>query len=128
MFENFKIHKIFCLLFLFWTLYITRLLVCSSTIFYFNFLLWLFLWASSISLYKKKIGDFIIFLIIHKLSIGSREVPHTIWVRSVQQFWLLLHTNKQIKHPNTQIDRQPKNLFVWIANASKDLFVAIVFV
>ena len=107
MFENFKIHEIFCLLFLFWTLYITRLLVCFSPIFYFNFLLWLFLWASSLYTKKKENGDFKIFLIIHKLSIGSRKVPHKIWVRLVQQFWLLLHTNKQIKHPNTQIERQP---------------------
>jgi len=36
-------------------------------------------------------------LIIHKPSLGSREVPHKIWARSVQPFWRLLDTNKQTR-------------------------------
>ena len=34
-------------------------------------------------------------LIIHKPSLGSREIPHKIWAQSVQPFWRLLDTNKQ---------------------------------
>ena len=34
-------------------------------------------------------------LIIHKLSLGSREVQYKIWVRSVEPFWRLSDTNGQ---------------------------------
>ena len=34
---------------------------------------------------------------IHKPSLESCEVPHTIWTRSVQTFWRLLDTNRQKK-------------------------------
>ena len=36
-------------------------------------------------------------LIIHKPSLGSRDVTQKIWTRSVQPFWRLLDTKKQIK-------------------------------
>ena len=44
-----------------------------------------------------------IILIIHKPSLGSREVSYKIWARSVQPFWLLTfighkQTNKQAKY------------------------------
>ena len=57
----------------------------------------------------KKFVDFIIFFVnfqnftkiiffevmnIHKPSLESGEVPHTIWARSVQTFWRLLDTNR----------------------------------
>ena len=40
-------------------------------------------------------------LIIHKLSLGSRDVPHKIWSRSVQPFLHLLDTNRQ-RHTDKQ--------------------------
>ena len=46
-------------------------------------------------------------LIIHKPSLGSREVPHKIWARSVQPFWRLFDTNKQ----TNKIDRQVKFIY-----------------
>ena len=47
-------------------------------------------------------------LIIHKLSLGSRDVPHKIWSRSVQPFLRFLDSNKQTA---SQADRQAKLLF-----------------
>ena len=42
-------------------------------------------------------------LIIHKPSLGLRNVPHKIWAWSVQPFWRLLDTNRQTpKHPRRQ--------------------------
>ena len=71
--------------------------------------------------YKKKIRGFSKFskiefwwrqifknLIIHKPSLGSREIPQKIWARSVQSFWRLLDTNKQT---NKQTDRQAKFIY-----------------
>ena len=62
--------------------------------------------------------------IIHKPSLGPREVPHKIWARSVLPFWRLLETNKQtdkqsihrlancliIKLKTTQYECKLKNL------------------
>ena len=39
-------------------------------------------------------------MIFHKPSLGSREVPHKIWARSVQPFWRLLDTKQTNRHPN----------------------------
>ena len=49
---------------------------------------------------KKKFRGFSKFniieiLIIQIISLGSSDVPHKIWFRSVQTFWRLLDTNKQ---------------------------------
>ena len=44
------------------------------------------------------------FLIIHKPSLGCREVPNKIWARSVQPFWRLLDTNGQTYKLNLCID------------------------
>ena len=41
--------------------------------------------------------------IIHKASLGSREVPQKIWARLVQSFWRLLDTNRQAKYIYTYI-------------------------
>ena len=43
-------------------------------------------------------------LIIHKPSLGPREVPHKIWAWSVQPFWRLLDTNRQTDKLNLYID------------------------
>ena len=47
-------------------------------------------------------------LIIHKPSLGPREVPHKIWARLVQPFGRLLDTNKQT---DKQPDRQAKFIY-----------------
>ena len=47
-------------------------------------------------------------LIIHKPSLGSRDVPQKIWARSVQPFWRLLDTNGQT---DRQTDRQAKFIY-----------------
>ena len=39
-------------------------------------------------------------MIIYKPSLGSHEVPHKIWARSLQPFWRLLDTNKQTEKLN----------------------------
>ena len=63
-------------------------------------------------------------LIIHKLSLGSRDVPHKIWSRSVQPFLHLLDTNRQrhtdkqsiyidLKVLVTHIPRVPKTNFAY---------------
>jgi len=49
-------------------------------------------------------------LIIHKPSLGSRNVPHKIWAWSVQPFWRLLDTNKQTDKPNLYIEDERKFL------------------
>ena len=43
-------------------------------------------------------------MIIHKPSLGWRDVLHKMWARSVQPFWRLLETNKQT-------DRQAKFIY-----------------
>ena len=43
--------------------------------------------------------------IIHKPSLGSRDIPQNIWARSVQPLVYLLDTNKQT---DTQTSRQAK--------------------
>jgi len=60
-------------------------------------------------------------LIIHKSSLGSREVPQKIWAQSVQPFWRLLDTNKQTDvqtpkqtdKPNLYIDLIIHSLIYW---------------
>ena len=47
--------------------------------------------------------------IIPKPSMGSREVPQKIWVRSVQPFWRLLDTKGQT---DKQTDRQAKYIYI----------------
>ena len=91
----------------------TRLLGRFAPIFYFNlncvFICKYLLFPQYKAKINKKLADFIIFFrwfqnsIIHKPVLGSREVPNKIWARSVQPFWRLLDTNKQIP---TQKDRQ----------------------
>ena len=46
--------------------------------------------------------------IIHKPSLGLREVPQKIWAQSVQPFWRLLDTNKQT---NKRTYRQAKFMY-----------------
>ena len=62
-----------------------------------------------------------VILHIYKPSLGSCEVPHKIWVRSIQPFWRLLNTNKQTnKQTDKQwIDRQRKRLENWETNFTK---------
>ena len=54
----------------------------------------------------KKFADFIIFLLLINLPLGT-EVTHNIWARSAQRFQRLLDTNKQT---GTQTDRQ--NIYI----------------
>jgi len=73
---------------------------------------------------KKKIRGFLKFndnqifgrqifdnLIIHKPSLGSRDVPHKIWSRSVQPFWRLLETNTQAKKHTDKQSIYKKSIF-----------------
>ena len=57
-------------------------------------------------------------LIIHKPSLGSREIPQKIWTRSVQPFWRLLDTNRQTNRqtdkPNLYIDSENNVPFVFV--------------
>jgi len=58
--------------------------------------------------------------IIHKPSLGSREVPHKIWAQSVQPFRRLLDTNRQ--RQAMYIDGYKYNIdsgVVWKANNDK---------
>ena len=48
-------------------------------------------------------------LIIHKPSLGSLDVPHKIWARSVQPFWRLLDTNRQTPLCSPNINTQIVN-------------------
>ena len=42
-------------------------------------------------------------LITYKPSLGSREVPHKMWARSVQPFWRLLDTNGQTNRQTNKL-------------------------
>ena len=48
-------------------------------------------------------------LSIHNVSLGSCEVPHKIWARSVQPFWRSLNTNKKI---SIQTPRHPSKVYI----------------
>ena len=96
-------------------IYITEAFGCFAPIFSFNCEHFLFVYImkqkqKSSRIYKK-LADFQTFmliefclrkifeiLIIHKSSLGSHYVLHTIYSRLVQPFWRLLNTNRQAKY------------------------------
>ena len=61
-------------------------------------------------------GKFFLILIIYKPYLGTCEVPHTIWARSIQPFWRLFDTNKQT-------NRQAKYIYRNLKKPSSDNLV-----
>ena len=57
----------------------------------------------------------------HKPSMGSREVLHKIWARSVQPFWRLLDTNKQTDTQSKFKYRWMGKSFLCMVTVKKDL-------
>ena len=64
-----------------------------------------------------------VILSIHTPSLGSCEVSHKIWARSVQPFWRLLDTNRQPYKQSKYIAEMKDWIAWWVFNTSEKTYL-----